>query len=343
MYNDIFLSTFKSVFNNPNKLIKKLFLPAFIIVLLDAIISTSYFNNIIFNMKNQNFSITDILVILAILFTYLMSNIAIAVNTHRFIVIKNDDSPVFGSYIFSKREFKFLFTIFKFSLVIIIPSIIFTFIPKVGSFLSIILAVVITMRLSLIFPATACDEKLSLKESWNLTKNHNLLMFVMLILFPAIFTFTVSFVYSLIIAFLVNVVSSYFTIFYSFLNLFIAVFTVSVLSNIYLFINNRPVNKLKKDDDKPKDITYTSEDGNHNIKIDTKYNISFNTIKDELYEQYKNLDFNNIVYDRDYSWILKKDNDDESYISLRENNGEFIIDVKNSEQPNLNFIQNINK
>lgn len=339
MYERIFVKTFDSIFKNFNNLFQKLLIPIFFVTFLDFYLSNFFLPQFIINTKNRIFELDQILLLLFIGFILMMLNISIAVTVHRIAILGNDSVSKYGSFILDKRDFKFLFKSMLLVLIFIIPNAIISLIPVVGVFLSFIFTVMLVSRLSLVFPALSCDEEISFKESWNLTKDYKLLTFVMLVLFPVIFSISVSFVYSLLIAFLTNVISEYFSIFYSFLNIFIMIFIVSLLSNLYIEIKSKKIDSLESKKRVTIDkTTKFSDDGVHKILINNSHEITFDSLKEELLKQYEKVNFSEIVFDRDNSWILKNPDDDESYVSLRFDNQFYTVHTKNCVIPVLNSV-----
>jgi len=288
------------------------------------------------NNDISNLDINQLLLPSIVIFILIMTNISIAVTVHRIAILGIDSVPTFGSVIFGYREFKMLFRIIQYSIIVAIPLVLVSLIPVVGIFIAIFLSIILTSRLSLVFPASACDEKFGFLSAWRATSRYKLLTIVMVILFPFIFSFTVGFVYTLAIEFLVKIIGPYLSFLYSILNVFLSVFFVSALSSVYNLVNPRPLNiSVKEIDQTKKNIDISSIGNNHSIAIDDKYKTSFESLKKELYEQYKQHGFTEIVYDRSNSWILKNPNEEIPYISLRYENNEYHIYVKNSVKPKL--------
>lgn len=298
-------------------------------------------NDFISNIQDLNFSTEkNFLIAPILLFTLLMVNISIAVTTHRVTILGIDSVPKFGSFIFGIREFKLLIFIFLFTLIIAIPTFLVAIIPIVGVFIAPFLIILLASRLSLIFPAISCDEKFGFLDAWKATKKYKILTIIMVLIFPIIFSLIVGFVYSLAIEFLIKVLNPNFFILYSILDVFIAVFCISFLSSVYDYIRFKPLNSTKKESkEEIKEILISSHKGTHKVVIHNKYNVNFENLKKELIEQYKPIGFTEIAYDRINSFLLKNSDNDEAYVSLRYDNSEFSIVVKNSDKPILKIVK----
>jgi len=339
LYKEIILTTFDSVFKNTQALSQKLFISTILISIINF-----YINKFIIS-KNVNIKELDLLTNESILsflliFLFIMLNISIAITTYRIIILGPSSVPKFGSYIFTLREFKFLFKSILMIIVIAIPIVFFVSIPFVGVFLGILIAILLSVRLSFIHPAIACNEKSSFHNSWRLTKGHTFLILFSIILFPIVFSISVGIVYSFLIEFLSSLISSYFQILYSFLNVFITVFSISALSSVYLYIKPKSANIPKKKKSKTKrDIVEKKKKDLYKIIIHDEYKVTFKSLKKEIEKQYKKIGFSDIVYDRKNAFILKNKDEEEAYISLRHENDEFIIQAKKTDLPILKILE----
>lgn len=113
----------------------------------------------------------------------MMIYVVFAITTHRIIIIGPTAVPKWGFYKLTKRELSFVLHIIGIGL-IMVPITLFQLIPFFGSILTTVLLSYIFSRLSLVFPAIATDDPMSFKESWNATRNHQLLMLIIVIIFP---------------------------------------------------------------------------------------------------------------------------------------------------------------
>ncbi len=145
-----------------------------------------------------------------------------AVTTHRIVLLGPESIPKWGALSWSKRET--LFALHMLGLgVVVIPLAIFGFVPFIGVLLVICSAFWVIGRLSLVFPAIAIDQGVSFKYSWNITRNYQLLMVLVVIVFPILL-----WVPALLLSFI-----PYGFIGASILSTFATVFTVAALSVTY--------------------------------------------------------------------------------------------------------------
>lgn len=319
MFKKTVIDTFDSVFKNSNNLIEKIFIPTLIITFINYLIP-----NLSTNFELQTINIFA-------LFILMMCNISIAITVHRVIILGKDSVPKFGSYIFQKREFLFLLKSILLGIIILIPTILLSFIPFIGIFIAVILAILMISRLSIIFPAIACDKNLGFYEAWIKTKNYKLLTIFSVILFPFLFSLSVGIVYTFAIEFLIKIVSEELIFLYSFLNVFILVFTLSALSATYSIIIPKPLNETKKNKEVSKnEIIETFTNDLQKIIIDDRYDISFETLKKRLNKYYKSLGFTLVAYDRESAYIVRNPEILEAFISLRYDNNQYIVEIKKS-------------
>lgn len=340
MYRKIIIETFDNIFKNAKYLVPKLIIPTFLISLITyfvpQFITIEAVENI--DLKTLDPVLLQISIVSSIIL--IMANISIAVTTHRVSILGEKSVPTFGSLIFGFREFKFLFRSILFGFFIGIITFLIMLIPIAGIFLVPIVLIILTSRLSLIFPAVSCDEKMSFFQSWKYTKDFKLLTILMVIIFPIIFSLTVGIVYTFAIEFLIKLVSPHMAFLYSILNVFIMVFTISGLSSVYNHIRPRVVNNaIKKEEEPLREIIQSSRKGVHKIILDDRYDIDFQTLKKELKEQFTKLGFDQTAYERPNAWLVKTLNDDEAYISLRYDDNNYTIQAKNTEEPKLKILK----
>ncbi len=340
MYKKIIVNTFDTVFKNSQALLQRLLIPTILISIINFYVP-QFITSIDIDIKNLNFETNESIISLALIFLLIMINFSIAITTHRITILGSSSVPKFGSYIFGLREFKFLLKSILMVIIIAIPVAVLVFIPFIGIFLAIFIAVILTARLSFIYPATACDEESSFYTSWKLTKGHSLLILFSMILFPLIFSISVGLVYSLLIEFLIKLISPNVNILYSFLNVFITVFSISALSSAYLYIKPRSLNISTKNDSEPiRDIIEKKKKELHKVIIHDKHKVTFKSLKKELEDQYNKIGFTDIAYNRSNAFILKNNDDEEAYISLRYENDEFTIQTQKTNKPILLILQN---
>jgi len=113
----------------------------------------------------------------------LMVQTLFAITTHRMILLGPKSIPEWGLFKWSKRETFFALHIVGLSL-ITIPIMPLGSIPFLGGPIFIGLVCWLFSRLSLVFPAIAINQGGSFKSSWELTKKHQMLMFLVVIVFP---------------------------------------------------------------------------------------------------------------------------------------------------------------
>lgn len=339
LYKKIVVNTFDNILKNSQELFQKLFIPTILICIINFFIPT-IIQSTNFNIKEIELSSNEFSIPLLLTFLFIMINISIVITTHRVLILGSSSVPKLGSYILGGKEFKFLFKTILMGILIFIPVILLLFIPYLGIFIAIFIGILLSARLSFIFPAISCEEDISFYSSWKLTKGNTFLILFSIILFPLLFSISVGLMYSLLIEFLVKLISPYFNILYSFLNVFIAVFSISALSSAYLFIKPRPLNiKVENNVEPLRDIIEKNKKEFYKIIIHDKYKVTFHSLKNELEEQYKKLGFINIVYDRQNAFILKNNDNKESYVSLRYDNNDFTVQTNKTEKPILKILQ----
>lgn len=236
MYKDLINEVFTSVFRNKYILIKALLIPFILLLLI------TYFNE---QYKDSGF----LKIFLGIL-SYLVT-VSIAITTHRILLLGENAVPTWGVLNLTSREIKFILNTLWIGVLIGLSVLLFgvfsALFASIFSFTSELLVIVFIVfiallgiyfftRVSLIFPSIAVDDKLDIVDSIEYTKNHKLLVFFVVGIFPIIITLLVGTVYGLVIGFLVGVVSSNLSVLYSVLDLFITVFVISSLSSTYKFL-----------------------------------------------------------------------------------------------------------
>ena len=109
----------------------------------------------------------------------------IAVVTHRMILLGPNSVPNWGIYVPTRREFHFFITSFILGL-IMIPVAFLNIIPNGGSILFTIVSSYLISRFSLVFPSIAVDNPWSFSDSWSVTKDHQILMLAVILIFPIV-------------------------------------------------------------------------------------------------------------------------------------------------------------
>ena len=120
----------------------------------------------------------------------------LAINTHRTILLGPQSVPDWGIYVPGERELSFAYNGFILGL-FMIPVFILFFIPTVGQIIGGIVAIYLVGRLSLVFPSIATDNAWSFSDSWHSTKEHQVLMFFVVGIYPIIISIPESLVENL--------------------------------------------------------------------------------------------------------------------------------------------------
>lgn len=259
MYGKLMNEALKSIIENKNALFKALLIPTLVLVGIDIFLPSSFLSN----GEKINFEDNKFIFISFIILSIIL-NIVMAVSVHRIILIKDDISSLEAIMptqtllkFFLKSLWIGLLTGLTFGILIAIFLLIsivteqFTqnkfLVGIISYFLSALLTMIAFSRFSMVLPATAIDEKMSLLDALAFTKNYKLLSLFMVTIFPTIIAILIALVYGLIIGFLTGVVSSHLSILYVFLNVFITVLVISCLSVTYSYIKNEINEKSLKD------------------------------------------------------------------------------------------------
>lgn len=227
-YKEIINDTFTLLVKKKDVLVRALIIPFILLLIID------YYEKSFSSFSNSENIFTSVSLLFFIILSLIIS-IIVAITVHRVLLMEENSVPKWGFFKFGVREFKYL----GFSILIgliCIPALILVFIPIIGTVLALIMVFIIISRMSLVFPAIALNEQMSIFDSWNQTKDFKLITFFSIIIFPTIIAIFVGVVYMLVIKFLVSVVSVHFDILYVILNLFITVLVVATLSSTYKFV-----------------------------------------------------------------------------------------------------------
>jgi hypothetical protein len=150
----------------------------------------------------------------------------IAINTHRTILIGAEAARKWGLYIPSGRDLKFI--LYEIALLLmLIPLGFLSLIPNFGFALTLISYIYILGRLSLVFPAIATDKSYSFSNSWYATSDYQILMIVVVGIFPTIL--------SIPELFLIEFPYIYLAV--NFISLIALIFTIAALSVAFKVIN----------------------------------------------------------------------------------------------------------
>ena len=278
MYGKLMNEALKSIIENKNALFKALLIPTLVLVGIDIFLPSSFLSN----GEKINFEDNKFIFISFIILSIIL-NIVMAVSVHRIILIKDDISSLEAIMptqtllkFFLKSVWIGLLTGLIFGILIAIFLLISIVTEKftqnkflvgvISYFLSTLLTMIAFSRFSMVLPATAIDEKMSLLDALAFTKNYKLLSLFMVTIFPTIIAILIALVYGLIIGFLTGVVSSHLSILYVFLNVFITVLVISCLSVTYSYIKNEINEKSLKDKYIKQSIKECSIKNNFNLK-----------------------------------------------------------------------------
>jgi len=180
------------------EILSKLFIPIFLLVLLE------YVN------YGKSEDINDINYLL-VLFSILIY-VYFAVTCHRIILLGDDFIPQYGFRMWTVRDTKFLIwmtvmilSIWLIMFVLMRASVLFIHISQYNFSLYLIilfysfvfiLAVYVLSRLSLIFPSTAVDEMKNIKWAWNITHGNAWRLALIVVALPMFIGFTVELIES---------------------------------------------------------------------------------------------------------------------------------------------------
>ncbi len=163
----IILGAFGYVFEYKIAFAKALLIPILILLALGAI-----------PFKEPGAALLILLIIISI-FIYSV----LAITTHRIILLGPESVSEFGVYLPRKRELSFILYSIGIGLCVI-PFGLLALIPAIGWLIALASIIYILARLSLVLPAIATDKKWSFLDSWKATKNHQILMMVVVAIFP---------------------------------------------------------------------------------------------------------------------------------------------------------------
>jgi hypothetical protein len=169
----------------------------------------------------------------------IMLDVVIAITVHRVILLGENSVPRFGYFWVGKKGFGFLIASIGIGLIAILPILLAAFVVKYSLLLTIIIAIATSMilsRLFLVFPAIASDRDIDYKDSWEYTKENTLLIFIVAIFTPFIIVSFITLIYTLLIQFLMNLISPELNILFVFLNLVSSVIFISMLSASFKYL-----------------------------------------------------------------------------------------------------------
>lgn len=114
-------------------------------------------------------------------------NTIMAVSTHRVILIGPEDVTPMSAFNWSNRETRFVAYGILMGVMLVVVMLPLLLIPQVGGFIALPIVAWLVARLSLIFPAIAVDENVSLSKAWELSREHQLLMVLVVVVIPVLF------------------------------------------------------------------------------------------------------------------------------------------------------------
>lgn len=155
-----------------------------------------------------------------------------AITTHRVVLLGPGSVSTWGITSWSERETFFVLHIIGLGL-LMVPIALVGFIPIIGALVALVLICWVTGRLSLVFPGIAVDKGVSFKLSWEMTQNYQMLMFLVVILFPMLLAIP-----AIILGFI-----PYTFLLSSFISTFVIVFQIAALSMAYQLICEDVYNK----------------------------------------------------------------------------------------------------
>ena len=194
-------------YNNRIVLLQALIFPAFALLLID-------FAKTIESLNNTRW-------FLAILGIFINTTFAITVN--RIVLLGSSSVSKWGLYKWTKRETYFFIHLILLALFCGLFYLTAFIHPASGMVIGALGSILLLVRFSLIFPATAIDKGLTFVTSWSLSKNHKLLMLYIVIIVPILFALPNFIAYQITDAFWVT----------SIINIIATIFTISFLSLAY--------------------------------------------------------------------------------------------------------------
>jgi hypothetical protein len=155
--------------------------------------------------------------------------VLIAITTHRVLLLGPDAVPAYGIIGFSMRELRYVMYMIGLFL-LSIPVFIFAYIPYVGIAFYLAFYVWLWGRSALVFPGTALNDDFELHNSWAVTKGYNLMMIMVVIVYPIILSIPAIFIEDLPYGSFVNI----------FIYMITTVLEVSALSMAYKYFVIEP-------------------------------------------------------------------------------------------------------
>ncbi len=170
----VFSRAFLAINENRKALLSHLWLPVLFILFLEYV----------------DQQLDSILFSIIIYFLSILVSTIFAITIHRIVILGKNSISDSSGFNWSQRET--LFAIHLVALTVLLMGILmFNIIPFFGAIISLLLLGWVLMRLSLVFPGIAIDKGISFSRSWDMTKQYQLLMFIVIIVIPAAFSFLI--------------------------------------------------------------------------------------------------------------------------------------------------------
>ena len=150
-----------------------------------------------------------------------------AITTHRIVLLEKESVPEWGLRSWSKRETFYCLHILGLAMISTVP-VSLGLIPFVGPAIALLTIFWVCSRLSLVFPGIAVDKGVSFQMSWDLTKDYQLLMLLVIIVCPVL----------LAIPIILLSLIPYTFILTNFISTLVIVFEVAALSMAYQLITS---------------------------------------------------------------------------------------------------------
>ena len=124
---------------------------------------------------------------------YIFFHSTFAVITHRIILLGPESVPKWGILMWSRREVLFFRNVIICGALASIPTLPI-YRSEIGAPIGILINAWILGRLSVVFPATAIDNEVSIRESWAVTRGHDFLMLFVVLFYPALLLVPAAFI-----------------------------------------------------------------------------------------------------------------------------------------------------
>lgn len=170
-FHKIFLASIYLIVDRRDRLAKALLVPFLLLFALDAILLAKPPQAITWALEIPK---------LAVITLY-------AIMTHRIVLMGTDSVGEWGLRHWTSRETAFVGRLSLISVSYVTVYLAILMKNNIVTALCIFLVIYLDARLSLVFPACAIDQRITFKTSWQLTKNHQALMALIVVLVPILF------------------------------------------------------------------------------------------------------------------------------------------------------------